>query len=35
LLDKRGAAKNAAMEVLSLVGAGVPPLTGWRPGFDV
>jgi lipid-A-disaccharide synthase len=35
LLEKPGAAASAAMEVLSLVGAGVPPLAGWRPGFDV
>jgi lipid-A-disaccharide synthase len=35
LLEKPGAAASAAMEVLSLVGAGAPPLTGWRPGFDV
>ena len=35
LLEKPDAAKNAAMEVLGLVGTPVPPLAGWRPGFDV
>jgi len=35
LLDKRDAAGSAAREVLGLVGTQVPPLAGWRPGFDV
>jgi len=35
LLDKRDAATSAAREVLGLVGAAVPPLAGWRPGFHV
>ena len=35
LLEKRDAAKNAAKEVLGLVGAAVPPVKGWRPGFAV
>ena len=35
LLSKRDAAKNAAKEVLGLVGAAVPPVKGWRPGFAV
>ncbi|MCX5654613.1 MAG: hypothetical protein NTY65_08215, partial [Planctomycetota bacterium] len=35
LLEKRGAATSTAQEVLSLVGTVVPPLAGWRPGFDV
>ena len=35
LLQKRDAAMSAAQEVLGLVGTPVPPLAGWRPGFDV